>query len=374
MKLYLSILFTILMGYSAMAQSPEIQQLLDEVGIKPTETERGQMDTIGFAFTAQQMDQVTSQAAALVEQLQAEKETLYIPVEGEPLVAAVCPHDDYAYAGQLYQQLIPNIDARRVVIFGVFHKARVFNAENVLVFDSFDTWRGPYGPVKVSSLREKILKRLPEADYVVNNDMQVVEHSVEAIVPWLQHYNRDVEIVSILVPYMNWETMDRLANDLSEALAAIISEKDWNLGEDIAFISSADAVHYGDVGWGGSNFAELGTDIDGYRRAVTRDKKIIEDFLTGPVQPGKLEGFLYSCASEEDVKQYKITWCGRFSIPFGLLVASQVVQEAEERPMTGFLVDYGTSVSEASLEVDGIGVTAPNNLHHWVGYAAIGYR
>ena len=35
-----------------------------------------------------------------------------------------------------------------------------------------------------------------------SNDMQTVEHSVEAIVPFLQAYNRDVEIVSILVPYM----------------------------------------------------------------------------------------------------------------------------------------------------------------------------
>ena len=45
--------------------------------------------------------------------------------------------------------------------------------------------------------------------------------------------------------------------------------------------------------------------------------------------------------------------------------------------IVGTLLDYGTSVSEASLDVEslgGLGPTAPNNLHHFVGYAAIGYR
>ncbi|MFH1734245.1 MAG: AmmeMemoRadiSam system protein B, partial [bacterium] len=101
---------------------------------------------------------------------------------------------------------------------------------------------------------------------------------------------------------------------------------------------------------------------------------LAEMYLTGPVTADKLRGFLHSCADAEDVKQYKISWCGRFSIPFGLNVASRVVAELEGRPLTGYLLDYGSSVSEASLEVEGIGVTAPNNLHHWVGYAAIGYR
>jgi hypothetical protein len=39
-------------------------------------------------------------------------------------------------------------------------------------------------------------------------------------------------------------------------------------------------------------------------------------------------------------------------------------------------LDYGTSVSEASLDVEGMngmGPTAPNSFHHFVGYPAIGY-
>jgi AmmeMemoRadiSam system protein B len=267
--------------------------------------------------------------------------------------------------------------ATRVILFGVFHKARVFDVRDRLVFDSYRSWHGPYGPVKVSPLREAIIERLPQEDYVIDNDMQMVEHSVEAIVPFLQAYNHNVEIVSILVPYMQWDTMDRLATDLSAALVDIIKENDWKMGEDVCFISSADAIHYGDAGWGGSHFAEFGTDVNGYSQAVARDLELARSHLCGPVERGKLRAFLYRCVDDNDVTQYKITWCGRFSIPFGLNVAGRVMLDVEGRAPTGTLLDYGTSVSEASLDVeklDGLGTTAPNNLHHFVGYASVGYR
>jgi hypothetical protein len=91
----------------------------------------------------------------------------------------------------------------------------------------------------------------------------------------------------------------------------------------------------------------------------------------------KLKAFLYECVDRNDVTNYRITWCGRFSIPFGLAVASRLTESMESRALAGTLLDYGTSVSEASLDVSdlrGLGATAPSNLHHWVGYAAIGYK
>jgi AmmeMemoRadiSam system protein B len=231
--------------------------------------------------------------------------------------------------------------------------------------------------VTVSPLREEIIERLPAGDYVVSNDMQMVEHSVEAIVPFLQAYNRDVEIVSILVPYMNWQTMDRLASTLVDVLTAIIKEKDWQLGRDLCLVSSADAVHYGDAGWGGRSYADFGTDTKGYEMAVRRDVELAESHLCGDLDRAGLEKFLYRCVDPTDETQYRITWCGRFSVPFGLNVASRLIETIESRPLVGTLFDYGTSVSEASLDVeglDGLGATAPNNYHHFVGYAAIGYR
>jgi AmmeMemoRadiSam system protein B len=359
------------------ADPTAVKELLASVGIQPSGNRRGQMDVVGFASTAAQMDAVLAQCDSLAAPRLAEiRANGALPADAA-IAAGVCPHDDYYYAGRFYSLLLPHVRARTVIVFGVFHKARLFDSRDRLVFDSYAEWHGPYGPVKVSSLRDAILERLPREDFVVDNDMQMVEHSVEAIVPFLQAYNRDVEIVPILVPYMNWEMIDRLAEDLAETIATLARERGLRLGRDICLISSCDAVHYGDSGWGGKNYADLGTDARGYQAAVDRDRGLAEGYLSGPVEPSKLRGFLYRCVKPEDVMDYAITWCGRFSVPLGLSVSSRLSERLESRQLTGDLLDYGTSVSEASLEVDGLdgmGVTAPNNLHHWVGYAAIAYR
>ncbi len=369
------------LAWSAPAPAPatnaEVRALLKTVGIKPTNTMRGQMDIVGFATSASQMDKVVSQCDSLAKTSPAVFGDRTSPAPEDPISAGVCPHDDYYYAGRLYSLLLPHVRARTVVIFGVFHKAKAFDCRDKLVFDAYEEWRGPYGPVKISALRKEILAELPKSDYVVDNDMQTVEHSVEAIVPFLQAYNRDVEIVSILVPYMDWDTLDRLAANLSDVIASICRREGWTLGRDVCLLSSCDAVHYGDSGWGGKNYAEFGTDAPGYTKAVDRDVELARTLLSGPVGPAKLREFLYACVDPGNVLDYKITWCGRFSVPFGLSVASRVAARLESRTLEGHLLDYGTSVSEASLDLEaleGLGATAPNNLHHWVGYAAIAYR
>ncbi len=367
----------VLIVVSRAAGADDRQALLDAVGIKPEHGMRGQMDTVGFVTTAAQMDSVLARCRTLATPRREKLATKYGWTDDTAFAAAVCPHDDYYYAGRLYSLLLPHIHAKTVIIFGVFHKARVFDCHDRLVFDSFKAWRGPYGPVTPSPLRDELIARLPASDIVVDNDMQEVEHSVEAIVPWLQALDRDVEIVPILVPYMGWDTLDRLASEVSAALATIMKEKGWVPGRDVAIIASADAVHYGDANWGGSVYADFGTSPDGYAKAVERDRGLAGTELSGPVRRSALREFLYTCVDSTDVTRYKITWCGRFSVPFGLDVASRVNETLTGHPLTGTLLDYGTSLGEVSLDLDaipGLGVTAPNNLHHWVGYAAIGYR
>jgi hypothetical protein len=111
--------------------------------------------------------------------------------------------------------------------------------------------------------------------------------------------------------------------------------------------------------------------------AVERDIAMAERHLSGWIDRSGLTDFLHECVDPEDVTKYRIPWCGRFSVPLGINVASRLVERIESRRLEGSLFDYGTSVSEASLDVEGLqglGPTAPNNFHHWVGYAAIGYR
>jgi AmmeMemoRadiSam system protein B len=353
------------------------QELLRAVGIQPEGGLRGQADIVGFVTTAAQMDSVLVQTERLAAACRDELSARYGWNDDTVFSAAVCPHDDYYYAGRLYQLLVPRIRAKAVIIFGVFHKARVFDCRDQLVFDSFDAWGGPYGHVKPSPLRGELIARLPAADIVVDNDMHSVEHSVEAIVPWLQAFNREVEIVPVLVPYMDWDTMDRIAAGFSSALATLMEEKGWKLGRDVAIVASADAIHYGDAGWGGSVYADFGTTPAGYERAVARDRNLAGAALAGPLRRARLREFLYTCVDSTDVTRYTLTWCGRFSVPFGLDVASRVSEALDGRPLEGTLLDYGTSLGEVSLDLDaipGLGTTAPNNLHHWVGYASIGYR
>lgn len=359
------------------AADPTPQELLANVGIKPQGDRRGQMDIVGFAHTATQMDDVAAQCRTLAAPRLAAIRTREGWDEATRFVAAVCPHDDYTYAGRLYDLALSGIKARTVILFGVFHKARVFDSRDRLVFDAYRRWYGPYGDVTVSPLRDEIIHRLPSEDYTVSNDMSMVEHSLEAIVPFLQAGDRKVQIVPILVPYMGWDRMEKLAADLSATIAAIAREKGLTLGKDLAVVCSTDAVHYGDAGWGGSNYAPFGTDAPGYEKAVARDRSLAENDLAGPVMPEKLKGFLYRCVDPADVTRYQITWCGRFSVPFGLNVTARLTRELENRELRGTFLDYGTSVSEPGLDMsglDGMGTTAPNNLHHFVGYAAIAYR
>jgi AmmeMemoRadiSam system protein B len=198
---------------------------------------------------------------------------------------AIAPHDDYTYASFMYPLVLANVKAPTVLIFGVAHKARTFSVENRLVFDSFTHWRGPYGNITVSALREALMGELEANAYVVHDELQSVEHSVEAKLPFLQHYNRDVQLVSILVPAMPHARMGELAPALARAIAKATRARGWEWGRDFAVLISTDAVHYGDEGWGGKNFAQYGADETGYRQAVAHDRQLMKKCFAGSSFP-----------------------------------------------------------------------------------------
>jgi AmmeMemoRadiSam system protein B len=289
-------------------------------------------------------------------------------------IAGICPHDDHLLAGRVYVHLFQNMNAKRYVIFGVAHKAANWGVQDSLIFDSFDYWRAPYGPMKVSELRQEIIELLPKTDFVVDNEWQSEEHSVEGIAPFIQYYRRDAEIVSILVPYMNWERIEKNSQDLSQALATIIRQHNWRLGEDIAFICSNDGDHYGDQDWGGSNLAPFGTDEAGYLKATQQDSSLIKKNLTGELTAEKLQNFCQRVWGENNLKEYKIRWCGRFAIPFGSNTVRILMEKLNHPQLIGYFLRYDNSYNLGKLPLEiGIGTTAPNNIHHWVGYSAIGY-
>src|SRR5207244_10017030 len=134
------------------------------------------------------------------------------------------PDQDYAYGGYLYPLVLANIKAGTVIVFGVAHKARQLDLEDQLIFDSFTHWRGPYRDIAVSPLRERIMSKLPEGSYRVSDEMQSIEHSVEAKLPFLQYYNRAVRLVLIIVSFMTYARIHELAQTREHRVGTIMTE------------------------------------------------------------------------------------------------------------------------------------------------------
>ncbi len=271
-------------------------------------------------------------------------------------------------------ELTERITASRVILLGVFHKARLWNLEGKLVFDQFQAWHGPWGPVPVDEAsRSFLVENLPEEDFLISNTMHCREHSIEGIVPFLQHRNRDVQIIPVLVPYLNWLELTQLSDDFSDAIDALLRRQGWKLGEDLQIVISSDAIHYGPD----FDHAPFGTGIEAYRRAVERDRDMIGQYLVGPLSSDSQHGLLSLLVDEAYPQTYRIPWCGRFSIPFGIEVLRKLSEKQGLQTPTARLLRYGTSLEGPELEISdatrkaGLGLTAPSNLHHWVGFFSV---
>jgi AmmeMemoRadiSam system protein B len=330
-------------------------------------------DTVGFAQYDWQMDSIMKRIGRYQGDLLLN--TLDKSNPNQPWKAAICPHDDYSYVGYLYPAVLKNINAKTILLFGVAHKARLMKLEDQIIFDSYNYWKAPYGPVKVSHLREEIIAQLPPGSFQVNDSMQKMEHSLEALIPFLQFFYRNFEIVPVLITSMSFEKMKQIANLLAGAINKTELGRNWKWGEDYAIIISNDAVHYGDEDWGGKNFASYGTDHMGYQLAIQHDQEIMES-ISGDLDPEKIRDFCNYTVQDTNFREYKWTWCGRYSVPFGLLTAYYLKELQGGNPLRGIPVGHSTSVDHPKLPVEDLrmGVTAPANNHHWVGYAAIGYQ
>lgn len=348
---------------AAAAAPPTLEEVRKEMAIPSTGDVRGQLDGVGFARTAEQMKRVfdLSGTPPLPDRLG--------PSPAPGVAGAVCPHDDYLYAGRVYREVLPFVTAKTVVVVGVFHRFRKFDAKDVLVFDTYRAWRAPDGEVPVSPLREEVLARLPKGDGVADAAMHDSEHSVEALVFWLKHLRKDVEVLPVIVPQMRWERLEQLGERLGAAIAGAAKARGLVLGKDLAVVVSADAIHYG-PDFRQVPFGDGG--IDAYAKATARDVSMLRA-LGGPLEAAKARAFYETCVNPESPADYRVTWCGRFSIPLGLVTLSRLARELGAPPLSALPVAYATSVGAPELPVrsDGLGETAPANLYHFVGYPAL---
>jgi AmmeMemoRadiSam system protein B len=326
---------------------------------------RALVDTIGFTQYAWQMD---SLIARMDSGDKAENSKIY--------KAVICPHDDYAYAGGLYNKTLSGIHAKTIVLIGVAHKARIFKLENKLIFDSFDAWKGTFGLLKPSPLREEIIRRMPKETYLVHDSMMQIEHSLEAITPFLQKNNPKVEVIPLLIPYFTFEKMQSYSDKLAEVIYQIMEEKHLIFGKDLAIVISNDAIHYGDSAWSSTKMAPFGVDSLGTAKVKQKEMEIIQNCLVGKIDSPKIKLFNQYTVRKNDFKAYRWIWCGRYALPFGLLTANKLNQLIYKQSLHGKLIDWRSSIHNPHLKVSdlGMGTTAPANRHHWVAYVGISYE
>jgi AmmeMemoRadiSam system protein B len=325
---------------------------------------RGRIDSTGYAFHPEQMAKAWELAA-----LPPAPDTFgTVPARG--VAAIVCPHDDFNFAGRVYRRVVPLVTARTVILIGVFHRYYKFNEHDRLIFDSYRRWMSADGPVPVSPLREALIRRLPREDWARDSIAHDAEHSLEPLVCWLRHANPDVEIVPVIVPGAHFDRLERLGEHLGAAIAAELEARGLALGRDVAIAISADGIYYG-PDFKQTVFGDGG--IAAYDRAVARDRELLQGPLSGPLTTAKIRTLYETFVDPEHPDTYRWTWCGRFSVPLGLLALQRAARD--RGGAVGHAVAYSTSIGwpEVGLREVGMSPGSPSNLYHFVGYPGVAF-
>ncbi len=314
-------------------------------------------DNVGFTWSAEQM-------ARLIDYL---KKNETAPPAPSNIVAAISPHDDYMYAARVYYPLYRVFRTKQVVIFGVTHgdvRRAMGDPHDILILDNYKAWPGLGRTVAVSPLREYIKAHLDPSDFIVSDTAQALEHSIEAELPFLQYYNPNILITPIMVTQMSYERMNDVADRLSKVIADYIQANHLVPGKDIAFLVSSDADHYGED----FDNSPYGEDAKAHEEATANDRRIAREDLGGTLSPSKVQDFTVEMS-------HNTLWCGKFSIPFGLLTAEKVVNKLTGEQLEGRVLRYSDSYTESVLPLKGtgMGTTAPASYKHWCGWLSAAY-
>ena len=322
-------------------------------------------DNVGFCWNADEMDSVINYLAKSYDGKE---------FSSNNLVAAISPHDDYLYAGRIYFPLYKILRTKEVVIFGVTHgtvRKAMNDPQNILIFDDYKYWHGPYKNVEVSPLRDFIKSNLNREYFITSDKAQDIEHSIEALIPFLQHYNMDIKITPIMVTAMPYDRMKNISGELSGIIINYIKQNNLEIGKDIFFLISTDANHYGED----FDNSPYGMNDKSHQTATGLDKSIANSCLTGTIDESKIKELTVKLWPDSNSSSVKPLWCGRYPIPFGLLTAVNVINKIDNKQITGEIFKYSDTWTEKVLPVKNthLGLTAPFSLKHWVGFLSAGF-
>ncbi len=112
-----------------------------------------------------------------------------------------------------------------------------------------------------------------------------------------------------------------------------------------------------------------------HQTAAEIDRNISGSYLTGKINETKIKELTGKLWPDSDSNSTKPLWCGRYSIPFGLLTAVSIVKNIEHKQISGELFKYSDTWTEKVLPIKNthLGLTAPFSLKHWVGFLSAGF-
>jgi len=355
----------ILLSMSAIAR-PTLEEVRKEMGAPSTSDVRGQRDTVGYAATREAMAKVWALSA------KGPMPESFGNTVAPGVLGVIGPHDDYIYTARVYREIFPLVTAKTVLMVGVFHRYRKFEARDQLVFDSYRAWSSPDGEIPVSALREEILGGLPKGMAVQDDAAHDNEHSLEGIAYFMKHARPDLEIVPVIVPAASFERLQEMAARLAEALAGSMKEHGLQLGRDVAIVVSADGTHYGED----FRFVPYGAGgREAFDKSVADDRKLMRETLGGLVSAEKARAFYSTVVDPDNPDQYRRTWCGRFSVTLGTMLVGETAKRMGLAAPETVPVALGVSADAPELAVRdvGVGPTAPANLHHFVMHPALAF-
>lgn len=331
-----------------------------------SQTVRPIRDNIGFCWNAEEMNKFMNYLS--------KDDRNKFANQTKDLFAAVSVHDDYLYAGKVYYPLYKNILTKEVIIFGVTHgtvRKEMGSLSDVIILDEFDKWHGLYKDVEISPLREIIKSELPKEDFIVSNKAHEIEHSIEALIPFLQYYNRDIKIIPIMITQMSYEKMESITKRLSEIILNYINGKNLKPGKDIFFLISNDANHYGED----FNNSPYGMDAVAHNIATENDLKIILKDLSAEITNETIKNTATDLWPDPESKKTVPLWCGRYPIIFGLQTIFKVANGLNDKKIYGTLFKYSDTFTEKVLPVKNtsMGLTAVFSYKHWCAWFTEGF-
>ena len=177
-----------------------------------------------YPDTAQQCQKMFTQFAVEIDDVE---------VSGQ-LNLGIAPHAGWTFSGKtaysVFQALRKqNLQIKTFIILGAIHVGGVFTPSTW----GSGHWQTPLGRIAVNvSLTEKLIhSELVEID----TKAHLREHSIEVLLPFIQHFFPHSDFVPIMIPVMS------SANQFGAELAKIVHQD----SPSTAVICSTDLTHYG---------------------------------------------------------------------------------------------------------------------------------